>query len=140
MATLQAAITQIQAQVAAISGIRKAPDEPPAQINQFPFAVCFSERGEYETGSPTGNMRGLHDIVIELHVARKDLPRDYRSAMQFAKSIPNAIFSANAARTLTAISTHGEITYEFGQLDWGDTPTLGFRFVIEDVKTQDALT
>lgn len=139
MATLQDAIVQIQALVSGISGIRGAPDEPPDQISHYPFAVCFPESGVYEAGVPAGCMQGLHDIVVELHVARKDLPRDYRKAIAYAKSIPNAILNALGTVNLDTVSTVGFIRYEFGVLNWGETPTMGFRFVLESVKTTDTL-
>ena len=139
MATLQAIIDEIQDQVGAISGIRGAPDEPPDSINAFPFAVCFVDTGEYLIGPPQV-MTGLHTIIVELHVARKDLERDVQRAMVYAKSIPNAIFAAHAASTFTAFQTLTTITYEFGPLDWGDLQTIGFRFRLEGVKSQDAIT
>jgi len=146
MATLQAAITQIQALSAAVSGVRPnaAPDEPPDQISHFPFVACFPESGSYEGGNPAGQMRGLHNIVVELHVARQDVQRGYREAMRFAKSLPNAWLAALGTASLNTISTFGTIRYQFGALDWGvgenATQTMGFRFVIEDVKTQDTIT
>ena len=68
MATLQAAITQIQALTEAVSGVRAAPDEPPDQISHFPFVACFPESGYYTPGAPAGMMQGLHNIVVEVHV------------------------------------------------------------------------
>jgi hypothetical protein len=138
MATLQEAISQIQAEVKGISGIREAPETPPDQINQFPFAICFARTGEYRIG-PAGVMTGIHTIVLELHVARKDLTRDVPTAMKYAKSIPLAIIAALFEGTLTAIATLGTIRYEFGPLGWGGAETIGFRFYIDGVKTQDTI-
>lgn len=139
MATLQLAIDQIQDEVGALSGIRGAPDEPPDSINVFPFAVCYARSGSYYIGPPDV-MTGLHTIVLELHVARKDLARDVATAMGYAKSIPNAIYSALKDGSLTAISTLGDIRYEFVPMTWAGQDTIGFRFYIEEVKTQDAIT
>jgi len=138
MATLQEAISQIQAEIKAISGIREAPETPPESINQFPFALCFARTGEYTIGPPE-MMTGIHTIVLELHVARKDLTRDVPTAMKYAKSIPLAILVALMNRTLTAISTMERIRYEFGPLGWGGAETIGFRFYIENVMTQDLI-
>ena len=139
MATLQAIIDEIQDQVGAISGIRGAPDEPPDSINAFPFAVAYVESGEYLIGPPQV-MTGLHTIIVELHVARKDLKRDVAQVMLYAKSVPNAIFAAHADSTFTAFQTLTGIRYEFGPLDWGDLQTIGFRFRLEGVKSQDEIT
>jgi hypothetical protein len=138
MATLQEAINQIQAEVKAISGIREAPEVPPEGMDHFPFAICFARTGEYTIG-PAGVMTGMHTIVLELHVVRKDLTRDIPAAMKYAKSIPLAILVALMNRTLTAISTMERIRYEFGPLGWGATETIGFRFYIDGVKTQDTI-
>lgn len=140
MATLQQAIDQIQDLVGALTDIRAAPDEPPERMNAYPFAVCFAGDGAYHLGPPD-LMTGLHNIILELHVARKNLPRDISTAMGFAKSIPNAIFAGFVAGSLPAISTFEQISYVFGTLPtWPDTPTVGFRFTIENVKTQDEVT
>ena len=139
MATLQDAIDQIQGQVAAISGIRSAPTEPPDKPGAFPFAVCFTRSGVYQIGPPEV-MTGLHVICVEVHVARRDLPRDVRAVMAYAKSIPDKIFSALKASSLTAISTFGDIRYEFGPMAYGGQDTIGFRFLLEDVKTQDTIS
>ena len=136
MATLQQAIEQIQGVVRGLDRMRAAPIKPPEEIAAFPFAVCYSEAGDYEWGSMI--MKGLHTIVIEIHVARKDLPRDYERAMTFAKSVPNAIFAA-IPDTLTAIVTVNTINYTFGPMAYADVETLGFRFRLEGVKTEDAI-
>lgn len=138
MATLQDAIDQIQAVVGAVSGIRKAPDEPPDQLNEFPFAVCMAASGSFRVGPPE-IMQGVHTLVLEVHVARRDLTRDIQRLMPFAKSVPAAILAAYAAGTLTAVQVIGGIRYELGALGWGGFETLGLRFWIEDVKTQDTL-
>ena len=139
MATLQEIIDEIQDQVGAISGIRGAPDEPPDSIHAFPFAVAYVDGGEYHIGPPQV-MTGLHTVIVELHVARKDLERDVARAMPYAKAIPNAIFSAHTDATFTAFQTLERITYEFGPLDWSGLQTIGFRFRLEGVKSQDEIT
>lgn len=138
MATLQDAIDEIQAEVRDVAGMRAAPDEPPDSMNHFPFAVCYAHTGSYRIGPPD-TMHGIHELYLEVHVARKDLERDIAAAMPFAKSVPDAIFSAYAAGSLTAVEVIQRIAYEFGPMTWGGVLTLGFRFTIEGVKTQDGI-
>lgn len=138
MATLQDFIDQVQDAVGALSGIRGAPDEPPESINVFPFAVAYARDGTYE--QQKGMMKGLHNVVVELHVARKDLARDVQAAMGYAKSVPNAILDAQEDGNLAAASWLGRISYTFGPMAWAGQETIGFRFVIEDVRTEDAIT
>lgn len=138
MATLQQVIDQIQAAVGAISGIRAAPDEPPENMSVFPFAIAYSQTGFYE--QKQGRMLGSHSIAVELHVARKDLARDVQKAMSYAKSVPNAIYAAQEAGSVTSASYLGRVTYVFGPMAWGEVDTLGFRFVVEEVRTDDLIT
>ena len=141
MATLQAVIDQIQDEIGALSGIRAAPHEPPESMSAYPFAVAFVKSGNWTLGKPAGCMTGLHDIVVELHIARKDLARDYAAAMAYAKSVPNAIGSAWLVDvTMTSLDAIGSIAYEFGQMSWAGIDTIGWRWTIRDVKTIDAFS
>lgn len=141
MSTLQDSIDRIQAVVGNLSGIRGAPDEPPEKISAFPFALCYAKSGLYKCG-PAGptKMTGLHTLVLELHVARKDLPRDVALAMAYAKSIPNALYKDFLAGTLVGVEAFVGISYAFGPLWWGGQNTLGFTFTLEGVKTMDTIT
>lgn len=139
MAALQVIIDQIQAEVRAVPGIRAAPDEPPAQINQFPFAVCYAREGYFKVG-PVGTLHGIHEIVLEVHVARQEMEHDFQQVMPFAESIPNAILAAYGDGRLTGLEVLQEIRYAFGPLGWGGVPTMGFLFRINGIKTQDAIT
>lgn len=138
MATLQQVIDQIQDTVGAISGIVSAPHEPPDQVSQWPFVAAYVKSGTWILGKPAGQMTGLHNIVVELHIARKDLPRDVTKAMTYAKSVPNAIGKAwLVSVTLSALEAIGPIEYEFTEMEWGGVITLGFRWTLTAVKTID---
>jgi len=139
MATLQSAIDEIQTEVRALSGIRSAPDEPPDQMGAYPFAVAYAGKGVWSSQTPETKV-GLHDIVIELHVARKDLARDVTSAMSYSDSIPNAIMLALKDGTFSAIETFADIAYEFVGMGWGGVDTLGFRFTVRAVKMSSAIS
>jgi hypothetical protein len=133
---LQDAIAKIQSLVGAVSGIRAAPEYLPESINIFPYAVCYAGSGSYDF-APAGVMKGLHNIILEIHVARKDLPRDTEKVMDYADSIPLAIMHDP---TLSAtVSTIGRISYTFGGMQYGDQLTLGFRFTLENVKLQTTI-
>jgi hypothetical protein len=142
MATLQAIVDQVQDVVAAITGVRAAPHEPPDSISVYPFAVAFVKSGTWTLGRPSGCMTGLHDIVIELHTGvRKDLARDVATAMGYAKSVPQAIGDAQLVHvSLTALAAIGSMSYEFGPLSWNGMDTIGWRWTLHDVKTIDSLT
>lgn len=128
--SLAGAITALQTAVGAIDGIKQAPGVPPEKLSQFPFAVAYPGTGRIVM-QPTGWYQAFHTIVLELHLARKDLPRDIAAALPYVELIPAVI---NANRTLGgAVTTiDGDISYQFAQLDWvGDIQTIGFRFEFE---------
>lgn len=139
MATLQQVIDQIQTQVRAVTGIRKAPDEPPEQLNYFPFAVCYARTGELRIGPPD-LLHGVHEIWLEIHVARKDLARDVTAVMPYGDSVPDAIFGAYADGTFTTMDAMGNIAYSFGPMAWGGVDTIGWRFRLQGVKVQNAIS
>ena len=119
--------------------IRKAPDNIPEDLAQYPFAVCFPREG-YWTMTPSGMIQGMHTFWLEVHVARKDMPRDSRKVISLSKVIPEAIWSAYKDQSLTHLTVMSQISYTFGVLDWLGTETMGFRFMIEGVKTQEVFS
>jgi len=143
MATLQQVIDEIQADIRALSGIRAAPDEAPEQINIFPFVVAFPGPGTWSSDIP-GNKINLASVVVELHVARKDMAKDIQAAMVYENSIPNVLLKAVAStagdRFNNTVSTFDNITYTFGSLGWGGMDTFGFRWTINGIKLQSNIT
>lgn len=90
--SVEGAIARVQTLVGALSGVRKAPTTPPESMNEFPFAIAYLGTGEW-THYTNGGKQFLGDIMVELHVARKDLPRNVGLLMDYAESIPNAIMA-----------------------------------------------
>jgi hypothetical protein len=139
MTTLQDAIVEIQRNIGTLPGIRRSPDAPPERADTFPFAVSYLGDGDWKE-EPAGLKTGLHTIVIEIHVARKDLPRDVTAVMKYAESVPNLIFKRlNVDSLAGTIQTITSISYTFGSLGWRDVDTIGFQFKINGVKVQSAI-
>ena len=139
--TQQAAILAVVDIVGAISGIQEAPDYPPENISVFPFAVAYPGDGEHIVGTlvnSTGERKFLGQIVVEVHVARADLPSAVQSSIGFGDSVPNALLK-NPTLNGT-VSTFQSITQTFGELDWDEVKTLGYRFIINGVKIQTTIT
>lgn len=136
--TIQAAIAYIQGLAEGLTGIRQAPDFPPEQMNVFPFAVCYPSAGEFRAG-PIGLMKGLHSLVVEIHVARKDLPRDVETALPFGELLAAAVFDdPTLGGTVDTVRADEGITYTFGALAWGGQATIGWRITVP-VKIQTVL-
>ena len=131
MATLQDAVKGVMDLVAEVSGIRDAPEYPTDSIKIYPFAVGYARTGRFEFGVQ-GEMKGMHDIVVEVHCARAHLRSAVEAAMDFSDAVPAAIM---ADQTLGGnVDTFEMVTYEFGALDYGGQQTIGFRFVVRNVK------
>lgn len=124
--------------VGAVSGIRKAPDEPPEDMSVFPFAVAWPGETRHEYNVP-GERKTLMNIVLELHVARKDLPRDYATLIPYADSIPNAIMDDQTLGGVVDTFWRIDVA-ELGILNWNTVQTIGYRFTLVDVKLRTAIT
>ena len=139
MATLDDAITAAIGYVGGLTGIKLAPTEPPEKIGDFPFVAGYPADGEWRE-TPAGLKTGLHNVIIELHVARKDLPFDYALAIPFVDSIPNVLMSNLTDKWDSTISTFDRITYRWGEMEWGSQKTLGLQFTVQGVKIQSAVS
>lgn len=116
-----------------VPGLRRIPDAPPESNDQFPFAVVYPVSGSYSGHTPE-DMVGLHDINIELHVTRKDLPRDFANLIDLQDDIPSALLVGIKDSDYSNLITFGDITYIFGALEWAGVQTLGVTYTVSGVK------
>lgn len=134
------AVVAVARLVGTISGLRGAPSEPPEKISVFPFALTYPFEGTYSLHA-RGNTVFLHTIVIEIHTARKDLPRDVLAIIPYGDLVAGVFLaSANlrlpdSAGNPTVSEVVSPIRYIFGPLGYVNVPTLGYRFELE-VKIQ----
>jgi hypothetical protein len=135
--TIVQAIAAIQDTVGAVTGIRVAPDYAPDNLSIFPASVVYPRTGTIDSG-PAGNMKALHNFVIEIHVDRMNLQKDLARVIPFGDSIPEALLDDPTIDG--TISTFGVIDYTFGPMTWGDIPTIGWRFVVNACKLQTDIT
>lgn len=126
--TVANVISQLQTVVRGISGIKAAPNEPPESMAVFPFAVAYSAGGNYGGSAHAHRLEyGTHDLVVEIHVQRKDLPRSVAQAMPYLERFRDAIQdNPTLNSTVKSISS---FEYSFGALPaYGGIETLGFEF------------
>jgi len=141
MALLKNALKEIIDVLQTISGIRYAPDVLVENSNeQFPFAVVYPLAGLFNTRTSSVQMKGLHEINIELHVARVDLPRDFATLMDLIDEIPYQLMKKRLAGSFTNIEAFDEITYIFGPLTWANVDTLGVTYTMTVAKVQRSLS
>lgn len=137
MGTQLAVIQAIQDTVITVTGIREAPDYPPEQVSDFPFAVAFPAEGDHNFGV-VGERMFLGDIVLEIHVSRVDLPTAVENSIGFGDTIPDALM---ADPTLNGTcDTFEKIHQSFGALNWGEIQTIGYRFTIRNIKIRTNIT
>ena len=136
---LKDAVAEIIDELQTISGIRRVPNDPPENNDQFPFAVVYPIRGLYTQG-PATLMKGLHSVNVELHVAQKDLPRDFSLVMDLIDEIPYELMKLLNDGGFSNLATIGQIDYTFGPLSWAGVPTLGVTYTITGVKVETEIT
>lgn len=128
-ATLDAAITAIQTAVGAVTGIAYAPANPPDQASAYPFITTFPATFTSRANTPE-DFRTLYDIVIELHVSRRDSTQGIDATLPFSELVLKAIWTVlNNNETAS-----GDISGQFGESSWGGIPTLAFAWTIREVK------
>jgi hypothetical protein len=136
---LKDAIAEIVDELQTIQEIRRVPDEPPENNEQFPFAVVYPLTGLYTQG-PATLQKGLHSVNIELHVARKDLSRDFVQVMGLIDEIPYQLQKRLNDGEWSNLATIGDIEYTFGPLSWAGVDTLGVTYTITGVKVETEIT
>ena len=136
---LDNALVQIQTYMRlAALGLRGAPDRPPEQVNVFPFVITRAGSGTWQIGAD-GTKLGLHNLIIELHVARNDLPRDLATVNPYCDSIPNLLIDKllHDNKWNHTISTFQNIAYRYMVSDWAvNLKTIGIEFTVNNVKIQ----
>lgn len=143
MAIAQDVINAIQDCIGNVSGIKAAPDYPPDDMSVFPFAAAFEGPGSwqwYTSDDTYGSKKGLLSIIVEIHLARIDLPNDARNAAYFSDAIPNAIMKG------VRLDRLGGKVVSVGKIDssglipmsWGSAEknTIGYRFIVNEVNVK----
>ncbi len=135
MTTLATVIGLFQSAVGGLTGVNYAPTYPPENAADFPFVVTFVDTYRGEMNTPE-DFRMLYTIRVELHVARKDLPEDVKKLLDYPEIGANAIF-----KTLkTNVLAHAGIEGAFGKMEWDSVETIGWYWLIKDVKIITTIT
>lgn len=140
---IQDVIERIADQVEAISGIKGASDYLPEQLPSVEnWVVIYPGETRFIGGSPSGYMTALYSVIVELHTPRKVLPKSIKKVIAYFDSIPNALYDdlydtklGGTASTFGDIVSTGLISMNYAGID-----TIGFRYTINGVKIQTAVT
>jgi hypothetical protein len=123
--SLLALVQAVQDAILTVNGIRNAPDYPPDQVNVFPYVITYIDGGKWNRSN--GSRYDVKaKIAVELHIGRTDLPRNVATAMGFVESIPKAVLGY---ATISNGYVFEDCEFSFGPLGWGDTDTIGFKWI-----------
>ena len=105
--------------------MRQAPAHPPDSAGAFPFGVSYIGAVNVEQTTLTHRTR-IFTVVTEIHVARKDLPRDVAKLDPYPTAFPDLIWD-NVTLSGAVDTVQGVV----GQLvpgSWGGVDTLAWTF------------
>lgn len=125
--TLLQAFEKIQAH-ALTAGAKDAPTLATESTMAFPFSVVYPGSGTIGSES-AGQERDLHNITLDVHVNRVDLPTDIGTAMEFFEEF-KALMVADTMLGNTVSTIIYPMQYQFGNMEYAGTKTIGFRFSI----------
>ena len=128
---LQDMCDQIAAVVGAVEGIRRATGVPPEQISEFPFVDVYVASGTWSGNRPNGMITGIMAVNIDLHLARKDQPREAEMMHRLHYGIVNALVKALKSGAFTSLTTINDIPVQLTVFAGGNgqgTDTIGYRF------------
>ena len=127
--TIAGAIAQVQTLAAALTDMAMAPSYPLESFNEFPFAITFQGPSRYEGGQVK---QQFITLITEIHVSRANLPVNVAKVAGYGDTFPAAIW-ADPTLNSTVTCVNAVRCAGLAPLDYGDMPTIGFRFEI-DVK------
>lgn len=122
-----------------LSGLRRVPDAPPENNNQFPFAFVYIYEGNFTMAS-SGFYTALYDIKVELHLKRKELPHSYGVAINLIQDIPEQLMSGLINGRFTAGFTWRSIGFVYSNFVFGGIETIGGIFTMNDAKIQGTVS
>lgn len=135
---LEDAYEELQQLLSTITGLRSAPDYPPDKPGTFPFLVVFPASGTFAPVTFDGP-EGAHTVIIQIHVARKDLARDLKDAIPYVEKIAKKLLYQDHSNLNSTVDDIGELRYTFGDLEWGGVPTLGYSCELDIMMMRDDL-
>ncbi|MGD8499058.1 MAG: hypothetical protein PVJ86_00330 [Phycisphaerales bacterium] len=135
--TVAAVLSQLAIVEATITGVKRAHDETPESLSEFPCFINYPRRGTVTPVDACLAVHGLHTVVCELHITRQDLPTAEGVARPFIDLFVKAVWAD--PKLSNTCDTVNEIRYEYGRLEFGREQHLGIRFEV-DFKLQESVS
>lgn len=129
---LNAAIIEVQKMMKALPGVRAAPNYIEGKSSQFPYFETWPGPGNWESNS-YAFLQGILSICIVVHIQENTLMLSEEKSMVYVELVPRTLM---ADSTLNGtVSTFGDIEFSgLLRMQLGETPTIGYRWTIKDVK------
>lgn len=133
--SLKEARLEIAKFMAQVDELAEAPVEIPDR-GPFPiFAVAHMGDGYFELhGMSYGELRGYHDLEVEMHVQRRDLARHYDLIEDLTQKVINHLSSKLKNSEFTKLHHWERIDYSLRSSKWGNVDTLAVFFIFRNVK------
>jgi hypothetical protein len=119
----------------ALAGVRSAPDYVPDQVAEDLVIVCYPATGTWKSNTPE-DLRGLHALHLLALLPNVSLAVASERLRPYVDLIPQRLWQALKAGRLTSLDTFGDISYEFGEWEYGGIEYAGYRFIVQNVKTK----
>jgi hypothetical protein len=140
MATLEGFIDELIAVVRSASGIKYAPDDPPASIANDPAAIVWLTDGRSVIGPPE-LATYHHGVRVGLITSLQDTKIANQRILPKIETVIEAIW--NKLRSSSDGFDHcqniEQITFTYGPIQWADIWYFGALIDLEDVKIQRTL-
>lgn len=96
---ITAFLADVRAELASLPGLRRAYETVPDAVNEQPSIVVYARAGDWRLdthGKREGvyTFLGVHTVVIELYLPRKDLEREMALVEFFLDMLPVHLFRA----------------------------------------------
>lgn len=138
MATLQGAIQELIAQIATVSGINDAPNEPREQAQSWPAAFPYATDGRLSRIRASTEDKSLHTVNIAVIMPRKG-GQEWQVMLPLYEPIVAALLNHLNGRTSSHYSTWGELSHTLSPIQWGGMEMFGYIFTISELKIINAL-
>jgi hypothetical protein len=123
--TLKEAFIKLQEHARA-SGALDAPTLATEGALAFPFSVVYPGSGNIWSES-AGMEKDLHEIILDLHINKVDLPTDIDAALTFFETFKARIVEDSMLGNTVDTIVY-PVDYQFGGMKYAGTETIGYRF------------
>jgi len=121
--------------LSAMTGVKQAPVNPPDQATAFPFAIAYVRSGSFQSTTLGNFLRETEYAIIgELHIAKTFQADTIKKAMPYLE-----LFRTQLDLNPTLGGSVDEIVrvdFEFGGMEYGGIPTIGYRFILTTVLSE----